>query len=168
VISISDFLAFVTSLVTIGAGAAVVIRYFQQERAHQPLVIWGTLASVTVIVLVAIVLSRFTTIMVAGRSSILILGLGSTSSPTATSSTQTPLSTLIPPPNASTPTLLGSGTITLNHPLACGGCDEAIIPIVSAVAVNDASDNSIWTFTFYNHSGAACHIQSFSMNLSDP
>jgi hypothetical protein len=176
VIAISDFVAFVASLVTIGAGVAIVIRYFKDEREHHPLVIWGTAVGVIIVVLVAVVVSRITTITVAGRSSIPIPGLGNSSTPTATSTlttqsaaaTATAQATLVPPPNAATPSLLGSGTITLNHPLECAGCDEPIVPIVSSIAVNDPSMNSTWSFTFFNHSGATCDVTGLSMDLSDP
>jgi hypothetical protein len=166
--------------VTIGAGAAVIIRYCKQERQHHPVVIWGTTASVVVIVILAVLVSHITTITVAGSSSISLPGLGHTMTPTATSTssatqgavsaqaTQTAQATLVPPPNASTPALLSSGTITLNHQLACGGCDEPIIPIVSSIAINDASENATWTVTFFNHSGATCSVSDLHIDLSDP
>jgi hypothetical protein len=164
-IRIVDFVTVVASLASTGGVVAAGIRYLQRKD-RDPKVIAGSLAAVLVIVLVALVISRTTTITVNNRSTIdvpPVLSLGSAGTPAAA---ETPRKASAPLPTATpsldTYPLLGDGTYNENVRLSCGDCDAPLLVTITQIQVDTAHDNMHWTFTFYNHSGLTCANISFN------
>jgi hypothetical protein len=164
-IRIVDFVTVVASLASTGGVVAAGIRYLQRKD-RDPKVIAGSLATVLIIVLVALVISRTTTITINNRSTIdvpPVLSLGSAGTAAATA---TPRKASAPLPTA-TPSLdtfplLSDGVYNENVRLSCGDCDAPLLVTITQVTVNTAAENMHWTFTFYNHSGKTCSNISFN------
>lgn len=186
-------LGIVASLCTIGVAVAVTIRWIQDPTSFGPemtrqRLIALTLAVMTGIVVIAVVISNVASAAISGTASTSTPGTSlaaattttdtsmtanttTTAGPTTTAdSTGTPAP--FPTNTANYDSLISYGTATIdpNWRLDCGGCDEPVRVQVSSVATDAGNENMVWTFTFDNHTANDYDGVYFngSLQLTDP
>jgi hypothetical protein len=178
-VNINEFniiLGIVASLCTIGVAVAVTIRWIQDPTSFGPemtrqRLIALTLAVMTGIVVIAVVISNVASAAIAGTASTSTPGNGlaaptAPTAPTATTDTSiivatdptatnisgvVPTETPVDVPTISGNASYGTQTITPNWQLDCSGCNQPVLVTVSKIAVDAGNQNMVWTFTLKNH-----------------
>jgi hypothetical protein len=163
-IAVSDFLGVIASLVTIAAGIAIFVRYIfpRSTDKNRFRVVALTSVSLTVIVVLAFVVASNAANHLGAAGSVIAIQTQGPTSPTP-ANTATPRVV----PTATTPPLLGDGTVIVNQEVTCANCNATYKVVLQKALIDTNLENTQITFAVTNRTGSSSFLHFSTLTLTD-